>query len=82
MESCNALCVVAQDNTCLTMVLQAPGRDDDLQSHRAKLSGHFAAVTILEHLKQWAIREGRDLSKTGALVACDNKESLRVYNQE
>ena len=77
-----ALCVVGQDNTCLSTVLQAPERDDDLQSHKAELSGHFAAVTILEHLKRWAIKEGRDLSQAGALVACNNKESLRVYNQE
>ena len=77
-----ALCAVAQDDTCLTTVLQAPGRDDDLQSHRAELSGHFAAVTILEQLKMWASREGRDLTKAGAIVACDNKESLRVYNQD
>ena len=50
-----ALCAVAQDDTCLTTVLQTPGRDDDLQSHIAELSGHFAAVKILEQLKRFTL---------------------------
>ena len=77
-----ALCVVAHDDTCLTTVLQAPGREDDLQSHRAELSGHFAVVTILEYLKLWATREDKDISNAGAIVACDNKESLQLYNED
>ena len=62
--------------------LQVPGDAEDLQSHRAELCGLFAAVTIIEVLTAWVRCEGKDLERCGATVACDNKESLQIFNQK
>ena len=71
-----------QGGTSFSAKLQVPGEAEDLQSHRAELGGLFAAITIIEVLSAWAREEGRDLEQCGATVACDNKESLRIFNQK
>ena len=74
--------VEAEDGSVLTLVSQTPGNHEDLQSHGAELSGHFATVTALELLCDWAKREDKDTQIVGAVAGCDNKESLRIYDNE
>lgn len=46
--------VQSPDGSSLTARLHTPGSTTDLQSHRAELSGHFAAVTVIKGLELYA----------------------------
>ena len=74
--------VASPDGSNLKTVLRTPGNESDLQSHRAELSGHFAIITIFEVLEAWAKVKNIPLQQHCAKVACDNKESLRIYYDE
>ena len=54
-----AVHVEADDGAALTLILQTPGDQADLQSHGAELSGHFATVSVLELLCDWAKKEDK-----------------------
>ena len=77
-----AVHVEAEDGSTLTLILQTPGNQVDPQSHRAELSGHFVMVMALELLCDWAKKEDEDIQSVGAVVGCDKKESLQIYDNE
>ena len=56
----------AEDGSTLTLVLRTRGEKWDLQSHRAELSGHFAAVTVSELFHDWAKGEDKDANNVGS----------------
>lgn len=67
------------DQNHIDVVLQTPGHPRDLNSHRAELSGHYAAITILEVLEQTITHN--NLQPTGhVIIACDNEATLRLYD--
>ena len=47
-----AIHIEANPSTVIQTVLITPATDQGMQSHRAKLSGHYAIITILEVLEQ------------------------------
>lgn len=53
---------------------------DDLQLHRAELSGHFAIVSIFETLSHWSALTNPPTATSDIPVGCDDKSSLRIYN--
>ena len=55
-----AVHVEAEDGSALTLISQTPGDQVDSQSHRVESSGHFATVTVLESLHDWAKKEDKD----------------------
>ena len=77
-----AVHVESEMGDVLTIVLQTPGHRLDLQSHRAELSGHYAIVTLVEILCKWLSKLGMYPESCGVEVGCDNKSSLRIYDEE
>ena len=60
--------VEADNGSVLTITLQNPGDEWDPQSHGAESSGHFAVVTTLEMMKEWAMQEEIKMGNIGAVV--------------
>ena len=71
----DAVGLEATPNDCVETVLRTPGSSDDMQSHRAELSGLFAVITVVEILEQVC-----HVTNGCITVGCDNKAALHIMD--